>query len=94
MRHSFKIVHGPWFDSSERTPDERAGHRPIGCEPELQERIADVVIAEEEPGIVDRDDFGGVVGLGAGSREGDWLDPQALVRLFILLFLQQNPPGE
>ena len=94
MRHAFKIVHGPRFGPSERTPDERAGHCPIGREPEFEERIADIVIAEEEPGIVDRDDFGGVVGLEAGSLEGDWLDARALVRLFIPSYLQQNPSGE
>ena len=66
MRHSFQIVHGSRFNPSDRTPDERAGHFSIGREPKLEERIADVVVAKEKPGIVNRDDFGSVVGLRAG----------------------------
>ena len=36
MRHPFKIIHSPRFDPPERTPDERAGHRPVGREPEFR----------------------------------------------------------
>src|SRR3954465_11767400 len=49
---------------------------------------------EEEPGIVDRDDFGSVVGLGAGSLEGDWLDARAPVRLLDPFFSQRALSGE
>src|SRR5262245_50297758 len=91
MRHSFKIVHGPRFNPSDRAPDGRAGHFSISREPKLKECIADVVIAKEKLGIVKSDDFGSVVGLGAGSlAKGDRLDAWVLLRFFIPLFSQRQ----
>src|SRR5262249_24564413 len=90
-RHSFKIVHGPRFNPSDRAPEERAGHLSISREPKLKECIADVVIAEKQPGIVDRSDFGSVVGLRAGTlAEGDRLDARGFLRLLFPLISRRK----
>ena len=38
---------------------------PFGIEPELEQRIADVVVAEQKPGVGERDQLRRVVGLGS-----------------------------
>src|SRR5262245_35104430 len=86
MRHAFQIVHASRGNPAERTPDERAGQLSISCQSQLKEGIADVVIAKEKLSIVKSDNFGSVVGLRAGSLEGDRLDAWVLLRLFLPWF--------
>src|SRR5262245_17476894 len=74
-RHSFEIVYIARFNAADRSRRDRAGEAAIGRQAELKQGIADVVVAEQKPAVVDRHDFRSVVRLRAGLMpKGNRLD--------------------